>query len=82
MAEKKKISKKKIVLIALLSIIVLMIAGWWAFCVKMYNDNFDISADSYEPLMLRAEDFDNLQCTEHSFTSDKGQMLAGYLYSN
>jgi pimeloyl-ACP methyl ester carboxylesterase len=82
MAEKKKISKKKIVLIALLSIIVLMIAGWWAFCVKMYNDNFDISADSYEPLMLRVEDFDNLQCTEYSFTSDKGQMLAGYLYSN
>ena len=82
MAEKKKISKKKIVFIVILSIIVLIIVGWWAFCVKMYNDNFDISADSYEPLMLRVEDFDNLQCTEYSFTSDKGQMLAGYLYSN
>ena len=56
--EKKKKSKKKIVLIVLLSIIVLMIAGWWGFCVKMYNDNFNISADSYEPMMLRVEDCD------------------------
>ena len=82
MAEKKKISKKKIVLIALLSIIVLMIAGWWAFCVKMYNDNFNIRGESYEPVMLRVEDFEGLECTEYSFPSDKGQKLAGYLYSN
>lgn len=82
MVEKKKKSKKKIVLIVLLSIIVLMIGGWWAFCVKMYNDNFNISADSYEPLMLRVEDFDGLECIEYSFPSDKGQMLAGYLYTN
>lgn len=59
-----------------------MIAVWWAFCVKMYNDNFNISAKSYEPLMLRVEDFDGLECKEYSFPSDKGQMLAGYLYSN
>ena len=78
----KKKTKIKIVLIALLSIIALMIVGWWAFCIKMYNDNFNISADSYEPLMLHVEDYDGLVCTEYSFPSDKGQMLAGYLYSN
>ena len=71
MVEKKKKSKKKIVLIVLLSIIVLLIVGWWAFCVKMYNDNFDISADSYAPLMLRVEDFDGLECAEYFFPSDK-----------
>ncbi|MDY4084765.1 MAG: alpha/beta fold hydrolase [Ruminococcus bromii] len=81
MVAKKAKSKKRIVLIVLLSIIVLMIIGWWAFCVKMYNDNFNISADSYVPLMLRVEDFDGLEYTEYSFPSDKGQMLAGYLYS-
>ncbi len=75
-------SKKKIALIILLSIIVLMIIGWWLYCVKMYDENFDISADSYEPLMLHVEDFDGLACTEYSFPSDKGQMLAGYLYSH
>ena len=81
MAEKKTRSKKKIVLIVLISIIVLMIGGWWKLCVNIYNENFNISADSYEPLMLRVEDFDGLKCTEYSFPSDKGQKLAGYLYS-
>ncbi len=79
---KKKRSKKKIVLLTLLIIILLIIAGWWAFCVKMYNENFDVSANSYEPLMLRVEDFEGLECTEYSFPSDKGQKLAGYLYSS
>ena len=78
---KKKRSKKKIVIIIVLSIAFLMIAGWWAFCVKMYNENFDVRGDSYKPLMLRVEDFDGLRCTECSFPSDKGQMIAGYLYS-
>lgn len=79
---KKKRSKKKIVLLTLLIVILLIIAGWWAFCVKMYNENFDVSANSYEPLMLRVEDFEGLECTEYSFPSDKGQKLAGYLYSS
>lgn len=79
---KKKRSKKKIVLLTLLIVILMIIAGWWAFCVKMYNENFDVSANSYEPLMLRVEDFEGLECTEYSFPSDKGQKLAGYLYSS
>jgi pimeloyl-ACP methyl ester carboxylesterase len=58
-----------------------MIIGWWAFCVKMYNDNFNVRGDSYEPLMLRVEDFDGLNCTGYTFPSNKGQNLAGYLYS-
>ena len=82
MAAKKPKSRKRIVHIVLLSIIVLIVIGWWAFCVKMYNDNFDISAVSYEPLMLHVEDFDGLECRNYSFSSDKGQLLAGYLYTN
>ena len=78
---KKRKSKKKIILIILLSVIVLMIIGWWIFCVKMYNDNFNVRGDSYEPLMLRVEDFEGLKCKEYTFPSDKEQMLAGYLYS-
>ena len=76
----QKGKRKKIIIIILLGIIIL-IAGWWIFCVIIYNDNFNIRGDSYKPLMLRTEDFDGLQCTEYSFPSDKGQMLAGYLYS-
>ncbi|MBO4903344.1 MAG: alpha/beta fold hydrolase [Lachnospiraceae bacterium] len=48
----------------------------------MYNENFNVSEDSYEPLMLRVEDFEGLTCTRYSFPSDKGQMLAGYLYGS
>ena len=77
----KKKSKKKIVLITVLVIILLMMIGWWAFCVKLYNENFNVRGDSYQPLMLRIEDFDGLNCTEYTFPSDQGQMLAGYLYS-
>lgn len=78
----KKTRAKKILLTVLLSTVILIVIGWWALCVSIYNDNFDISADSYGPLMLRVEDFDGLVCKEYSFPSDKGQMLAGYLYSN
>ncbi len=82
MADRKLKTNRNTILIVLLSTAVLIIIGWWAFCVKMYDDNFNISADSYEPLMLRVEDFDGLVCTEYSFPSDKGQKLAGYLYSS
>ena len=78
---KKKRSKKKIVLIVLLCVIALLIAGWGLFCVKMYDENFNVRGDSYEPLMLRLEDFSGLRCKAYTFPSDRGQKLAGYLYS-
>lgn len=78
--EKRK-SKKKIILIILLSLFILLIAGWWALCVKLYDSNINVRGDSYEPLMLRVEDFDGLNCKQYTFLSDQGQKLAGYLYS-
>ena len=78
---KKTGSKKKLVIIILLCVIIFMIIGWGMFCVKIYNDNFNIRGDSYEPMMLRTEDFEGLQCTGYTFPSDRGQKLAGYLYS-
>ena len=77
-----KKSKKKVIIAVILAVFVLMIAAWWIFCVRMYDANMNVSEDSYEPLMLKTEDFEGLQCRECSFASDKGQKLAGYLYSN
>ncbi len=71
-------SKKKIIPIILAVIVLLTVI----FCVFMYNANFNVRCDSYEPLMLRTEDFDGLECREYPFPSDKGQMLAGYLYTS
>ena len=78
---RKRKSKKKKILAILLSVIFLMVIGWWAFCVKMYDDNFNVRGDSYQPLLLRLEDFEGLNCKEYTFSSDNGQKLAGYLYS-
>lgn len=73
--------KKKIILIILLCVLILAVGGWGLFCVKIYDENFNVRGDSYEPLMLRVEDFSGLECRECTFSSDHGQMLAGYLYS-
>lgn len=74
-------SKKRSALIVVLCIFALLIGGWWIFSVYVYNENVNQRLESYEPLKLHVEDFDGLQCKEYEFSSDKGQMLAGYLYS-
>ena len=79
----KKKSKKKKVLLTILSIVaVLLITGDWILSVAVYNENFNQRFESYEPLMLYVDDFDGLQRTKYEFTSNKGQKLAGYLYSS
>ena len=78
---KKKTKKKKVILTILVCVIILAIGAWGMFCVRIYDENFNVRGDSYEPLMLRLEDFSGLKCTECTFPSDHGQMLAGYLYS-
>jgi len=61
MTIKKKRSVKKLILIILLCVIILLTAGWGLFCVSIYNENFNVRGDSYEPLMLRLEDFSGLE---------------------
>lgn len=77
--KKKKVWK--IIIIVLLSIFVLLTVGLWAFTVSIYNENFDKRFESYEPLMFKVEDFEGLSRNKYEFPSDKGQLLAGYLYS-
>lgn len=79
--KKTNSKKKKVLIVIAVCVLVLLVVGWGAFCVIMYNDNLNIRGESYEPLMLRTEDFEGLNCTEYSFPSDRGQKLAGYLYS-
>ena len=77
---KKAGSKKKALCTILVCVIILIIVGWELLCAKIYNANFNVRGDSYEPLMLRPEDFSGLRCDEYTFPSDRGQLLAGYLY--
>lgn len=75
-----KKSNKKTIRIVVLSVLVLLVGAWWGFSAMMYDENIDRRFESYKPLMLRVEDFEGLECTRYDFPSDKGQMLAGYLY--
>ena len=55
--------------------------GWGIFSVSIYDENFNVRLESYEPVMFRVEDFDGLRRDRYEFTSDKGQKLVGYMYS-
>jgi len=78
---KKKKSKGKIILTVVICILLLLIVGWYVLVVSLYNENLNVRLESYEPLMFHVEDFEGLERTEYDFPSDKGQMLAGYMYS-
>ncbi len=80
MAETKR-KKKMNFIIILCGAAALVICAVWAISVYVYNENFGGRFESYEPLMLRMEDFGGLQRTRFRFPSDKGQMLTGYMYS-
>jgi len=75
----RKVKKKTLVIV--LGILLLLISAWWILTVSIYDENVNQRLYSYEPLKLLVEDFDGLQCTQYKFSSDKGQRLAGYLYS-
>ena len=53
---KAKSKKKRILLIVLSIVAVLIIAGDWALSVMVYNENFNQRFESYEPFMLRVDD--------------------------
>lgn len=79
---KSKPKKKKILFLILSIVIALIIVGDWALSVMVYNENFNLRFESYEPLMFYVDDFDGLQRTKYEFSSNKGQKLAGYMYSS
>lgn len=74
-------TKKRVLLIIAIAIPIILLIGWWIFSVYIYDSNINVRCQSYEPKMFRVSDFEGLECTEYSFPSNKGQKLAGYLYS-
>ncbi|MBQ8653725.1 MAG: alpha/beta fold hydrolase [Clostridia bacterium] len=78
---KKKGFRIRKALFILCAVLLLVTAGAYALTVTIYNESFNVRFQSYEPLMLRVEDFDGLERTQYRFPSDRGQQLTGYLYS-
>ena len=84
MEENVKKPKKalKIVVIVLIVLIVLSILGLYALSVMIYNQFFGVRYETNELMAFSVSDFEALKCEEHFFISDKGQKLAGYLYTS
>ena len=70
----------KVITIIFVILLLVMLVGNGILTVVIYNQNFNVRGDSYEPFMFYVEDFQGLSRTQYEFTSDKGQKLAGYLY--
>ena len=72
----------KIIIIVLLVLAVLVTAGLYALSVMIYNEFFGVRYETNELMAFSVSDFEGLKCEEHFFNSDKGQKLAGYLYTS
>ena len=72
----------KIISIIFIIILLVMLVGNGFLTIYIYDQNFNVRGDSYEPLMFHVEDFQGLSRTQYEFISDKGQKLAGYLYES
>ncbi len=74
-----KKTKKTIVVIAILLVLLLTVIPF-AISVIVYEQFFGIRYETYAPYTYHVDEFDGLERSKHQFTSDKGQLLTGYLY--
>lgn len=81
MADKKKPGKKKLLILIAAGVLILLLAGAWFGSAAGYNSFFGKRFEIYEPTKARAEYFDGLEQVKYEIPSDKGQKLAGFLYS-
>ncbi len=77
-----KTKVKRIIAICVAGFLVLSIAFLWTCLLIAYSENFCQRFTSYEPKMLRVEDYKGLARSRYDFNSNKGQRLAGYWYYN
>lgn len=75
----KKIKKISLIILSVLVLILFILP--FGMAIMVYEDNFGERYETYEPYAFSVEQFDNLQAKQYSFSSNKGQKLAGYLYS-
>lgn len=60
---------------------IFLIVGIAIMSITTYKDVFEKRFTSYEPLMFKVEDFQNLSRKQYKFLSNKGDELVGYMYS-
>ena len=81
----KNTKRKRIVIIIACVLAVVLIAGSTALymlAVSIYDSSFSYRCTTSEEQSFSIEEFPSMDRTRHTFSSDKGQTLVGYLYEN
>lgn len=75
--------KKRMIMIVAIVLAVLLIAGclgMYFLAVSIYDGSFNYRCTTDESAAFDISEFPNMTRARHTFTSDKGQKLVGYLY--
>lgn len=71
--------KKKILIVALVAFVLLFAAPFTA-AIIIYESSFDYRCETSPEDRIDLASYPDLERSRHTFASDKGQMLVGYLY--
>ena len=77
--------KKRMIMIVVIVLAVLLIAGcvgMYFLAVSIYDGSFNYRCATDESAAFDISEFPNMTRARHTFTSDKGQKLVGYLYEH
>lgn len=72
----------KITIISVASFLLVCVIVLYCVAVSIYKGSFDYRCTTSESTRLSTENFPALKGERHTFKSDKGQTLVGYLYKN
>ncbi len=80
-----KINKKKRIAVIIVSALTVLIVGGcialYMLAVSIYDGSFNYRCTTSDEQSLSMEDFPSLTRDRHTFVSDNGQTLVGYLYA-
>lgn len=79
----QKAKKKRTLVIVSIVLALLLIGGsvgLYALAVSIYDGSFNYRCTTSEDIWLDISQFPNMTRERHTFTSNNGQMLVGYLY--
>lgn len=72
--------KRKIIVILLVALTLLLFVIPFGVSALIYEGNFGDRYETYEPMARSIDEFEGLQSSRYTFTSNKGQVLVGYKY--
>ena len=76
-------NRKRMLIILISALVAILIAGsvaLYALAVSIYDSSFSYRCTTSEEQSFSIEEFPSLSRTRHTFASDQGQTLVGYLY--